>query len=548
MIKRDKQQVLQLDLDTCYVTLNGRAFGQTVSRHITLDQVLAWGPQIIISGGPGSGKTTTLLRIAQVLARALLINKPILAQRQLSLEGPLLLPVFVPLPAYLSYLRSLDAEVAAEQRSLAYFVHRYLREQTEAQDLPSDFFSQLLSDGRETADCLQRLSAKLSVARSAGQNPPEQSRPLRPFLNELRQMVGEVVAVRDELRGLLSRADAAALLAHLDAALEQAGQLVQQWQEEETERVALDRALAAAFAEEEAVKLDIARNSGVIVAQAQLRLELAQRRISHARIALKRQRRQMVTTQAAWITALNEADEARAALLRLVQRQDVMLLLDGLDEVPNETEWEQVRSAVVDFVQGRPKMGVVVSSRTAVVRGEPALGDPFSIVHIEPLTPGHVSALIRQAYAAIYLEHGQIQQAKAAELIQAIQHLEEERRRRLGGQAPLLVTSPLLVRMLLVVHFSEKRLPEQRAELYMKAIDALLLPEYASDKVAAAFSGRQLGARRETHRDLVQHIAFHMHKQGPTQGREIDEATLRDMLKQEPSFAAITDDFISLTR
>ena len=51
------------------------------------------------------------------------------------------------------------------------------------------------------------------------------------------------------------------------------------------------------------------------------------------------------------------------------------------------------------------------------------------------------------------------------------------RKRGRGGhieveQVPL-IDSPLLVRMLIIVHLSEQcRLPEQRAELYMKAVNA----------------------------------------------------------------------------
>ncbi|MCB9108704.1 MAG: hypothetical protein H6633_31315 [Anaerolineales bacterium] len=63
------------------------------------------------------------------------------------------------------------------------------------------------------------------------------------------------------------------------------------------------------------------------------------------------------------------------------------------------------------------------------------------------------------------------------------------------------VTSPLLVRMLLVVHYSERRLPDQRAELYMKATDAILLPEYTRMRVANRPAG--WSAKQSVHRELV---------------------------------------------
>lgn len=50
------------------------------------------------------------------------------------------------------------------------------------------------------------------------------------------------------------------------------------------------------------------------------------------------------------------------------------------------------------------------------------------------------------------------------------------------------------------------------------------------------------------HRDLMQHLAFHMHQQGEKQGREVSEAALRQIMAQEPLYADMVDDLIALTR
>ncbi|MFN2135327.1 MAG: formylglycine-generating enzyme family protein, partial [Candidatus Promineifilaceae bacterium] len=159
-----------------------------------------------------------------------------------------------------------------------------------------------------------------------------------------------------------------------------------------------------------------------------------------------------------------------------------------------------------------------------------------------------ITPLVRQAYAAIYAHDPARQQERADELLAGIERLEAERRRRLGEDAERLVASPLLVRMLLIVHFSERRLPDQRAELYMKATDAMLLPDYATDEAIADEIGKLVGGSSERHRDLVQHIAYHMHSQGPEQGREIDEYELRRILSLEPAYREPAEAFIALTR
>src|SRR5262245_62053105 len=93
------------------------------------------------------------------------------------------------------------------------------------------------------------------------------------------------------------------------------------------------------------------------------------------------------------------------------------------------------------------------------------------------LAPEHVADLIRRAYHAIYpaeVERDE-RERQATNLIDSVTRLEAARAARLGStDENRLVTTPLLVRMLLIVHFNLRRLPEQRAELYMQVVDTLL--------------------------------------------------------------------------
>ena len=226
----------------------------------------------------------------------------------------------------------------------------------------------------------------------------------------------------------------------------------------------------------------------------------------------------------------------------------VILLLDGLDEVPDDAERAQVRQAIEDLVTGRDEMRVVVTCRTAAYQGRTALGKEFRQVTVRPLAAEHITALVTNAYAHLYRYDSIQRQQKTTELLQGVEQLEGERRARLGQDTPRLIDSPLLVRMLLIVHYRERRLPEQRAELYMKATDSMLLPDYAPDTEVADSLGRLVGGSWEVHRDLVQHLAFHMHQRGERQGGELAEMDLRRLLTAEPAFAPLVDDFIALTR
>lgn len=369
-IKREGQQVVQLPLEAVYIPLEaevfelfardaGTSFGSK-SRwpgSIELSGVLGQGNRVIITGGPGSGKTTVLQHIAWVLAAAISSDNVALAEEKLGLQDSLPIPIFVPLSAYAGSLRQLPATSDPHECTLAAFITRYLVEKQSSFGLPLDFFHQLLSSGK-----------------------------------------------------------------------------------------------------------------------------------------------------------------------------GVILLLDGLDEVPNENDRARVREAIEDLVSGRDEIRVVVTCRTAAYKDRSALGKGFHEVRVRPLDDKHIKALVQQAYGHLHRHDPKTCQKKIEELLQGIRNLEEERGRRLGTAADRLVTSPLLVRMLLVVHFSERRLPDQRAELYMKATDAMLLPEYSLDQEVASRIGGMVGGSREMHRDLLQHLAFNMHRQGDSQGREIDEDNLRKLL------------------
>lgn len=386
-IKREGEQVIQLPLAEIYVPLEATASAEGApgrgwlegegTRTLALNGVLTLGSRVIITGGPGSGKTTVLLHMAWVLAQAVGGDLPALATERLGISDAPPLPIFAPLSAYADYRRRLDRAGVTDARpkTLAAFLSHYLIERQTGFNLPRDFFEQLLRSG-----------------------------------------------------------------------------------------------------------------------------------------------------------------------------QRVILLLDGLDEVADEGERVQVRQAIEDLVTGREGLRVVATCRTAAYQGRTALGKAFREVRVKALGEEQVAALVEQAYRYVYRHDETQRREKTAELLNGIEQLEAARRRRLGQQAERLVSSPLLVRMLLIVHYSARRLPQQRAELYMRATDAMLLPDYGPDDAVADRLGQLVGGNRERHRDLVQHLAFHLHDRGERQGREISEDELRALLKAEPAYAPLLEEFIAVTR
>lgn len=164
--------------------------------------------------------------------------------------------------------------------------------------------------------------------------------------------------------------------------------------------------------------------------------------------------------------------------------RDALLLLDSLDEAANEDERAAVRQAVEDLAGGRDTLRAIVTCRPIAYRsGRTALGGDFREIAVQPLDrERHIAPMVRQAYACIYPQDAARREAKATDLLNGIERLEAQRKARLGQDAPALVDSPPMVRLLLIVHFNDRTLPEERADLFEKAVNALLQVDYGREE------------------------------------------------------------------
>jgi|GEM_PF-5481830 len=116
-IEKGSRQVVTLPLESVYVPLQAEretSYGDEMragvasrqTGELRLDEVLTLGNRIIVTGGPGSGKTTVLQYIAWSLTAALQGKINLLSQ-ELGLGEQMPLPVYVPLSLYAAHLRKL---------------------------------------------------------------------------------------------------------------------------------------------------------------------------------------------------------------------------------------------------------------------------------------------------------------------------------------------------------------------------------------------------------------------------------------------------------
>ncbi len=210
----------------------------------------------------------------------------------------------------------------------------------------------------------------------------------------------------------------------------------------------------------------------------------------------------------------------------ICQDHACLVLLDGLDEVPNEAERVAVRQAVENLTCSSTHNRYVVTSRTAAYSGQVAFSSDFRHVRVQPLSLELVNDLITRLYRAA----GEPQSA-LDNLLQSVARLEEQRRQA-RGEGDRLITSPLMVRMITIVHFSRRRLPEQRADLYRECVEVLLAPVSYHRDADVAQALADMGAPLSLRREMLSQLAFEMHRRG--QGmRSVGEDDLCAILRPD---------------
>ncbi len=230
----------------------------------------------------------------------------------------------------------------------------------------------------------------------------------------------------------------------------------------------------------------------------------------------------------------------------------VLLCFDGLDEISGTLETtradelsrrERLAVALHRLAQEVGDARVVVTCRTRPYEQDRAwqLPEPWQVRRIEPFALGQVRFFVEQWYtqscaapgATLSADEGQ---ARAAELLRAIPAKPGLRD---------VCHSPLLLTMVVLLHYNQKQLPDERAEVYEELVSLLLdrwewVRSSEREQVKLVPFGDRLGLPKLRARDLrtaVNELAYEAHRIAQDGRGVIPEGIVYDLLKPHVQIA-----------
>ncbi|MCI0555762.1 MAG: SUMF1/EgtB/PvdO family nonheme iron enzyme, partial [Anaerolineae bacterium] len=186
-------------------------------------------------------------------------------------------------------------------------------------------------------------------------------------------------------------------------------------------------------------------------------------------------------------------------------RKGCLLMVDGLDEVGPEDR-SPVRSAVEELLAefDNPNLRCLLASRPSAIQvAEQMQG--FQRCEVQRLTSEQRDRLIDMWYNAVLADDPREARRKAHDLSSRIEDSDQ--------RVQELATTPLMVTIFAMVHYSRDELPKQRAKLYEDAVEVLLTE--VPYKGEEAKDLQNLGGMDwDVRRDRIARIAFELRERG----------------------------------
>ena len=155
------------------------------------------------------------------------------------------------------------------------------------------------------------------------------------------------------------------------------------------------------------------------------------------------------------------------ALHHALEKGNVVLLLDGLDEVPDKSQRQFTRDSIIAFLNRYPGCRMIVTCRVLSYQDPTWHLKDFPSFELAPFDNQMIDHFIQ----AWYMELSRLNVVKSEESEALANRLKEAVRR---PDLWKLASNPLLLTVMSLVHTHKQRLPDARSLLYEESVDILL--------------------------------------------------------------------------
>jgi formylglycine-generating enzyme required for sulfatase activity len=204
-----------------------------------------------------------------------------------------------------------------------------------------------------------------------------------------------------------------------------------------------------------------------------------------------------------------------------------IILLDGMDEVADQTLRERIARLIEKFTVRYPEPRYVVTSRIVGYEGAARIGADFGLAKVRDFSPTEVRQFVRDWTRVVDTtlagddadEIVRLADAQAERLIAAIES---------NPRVADLAVNPLLLTVIALVHRYRANLPERRSELYEEPVEVLLGNwDAAKPGMQAQLNIGEIQLDSGDRRSLLEPVAFWMHTH---RQQEIELDDLRPLL------------------
>jgi HEAT repeat protein len=233
---------------------------------------------------------------------------------------------------------------------------------------------------------------------------------------------------------------------------------------------------------------------------------------------------------------LQRDDLATRFFTTKLRKGNCLVLLDGLDEVPTDAEFEAVVRAVKSLSNSYRSNQFVITSRIAGWRT--GINENFEIFYVNDLTDNQINTFIDTWYAAVErnavvgrLKDESFSQRKARE--QRSANRARDLKTTLSDNIGIrrLASNPMLLSIIAVVHRSLATLPRERSKLYAQC-SKILLEQW---DISRGIRVDDTNLKFEQKESVMRRLAYALHTGeigDPGGGREAPRSAVDEVIAQ----------------